>query len=91
MLFSPPASGLIESDTIPSAMPGAIDLSNEFRAESTSPLRFLVVDDNELNKTMFERTVNNMFFKQYRAKPVYTFAANGTLPLHLAAPLSRVI
>jgi hypothetical protein len=54
MLFSPRDSGLIESDTIPSAMPGAIDVSNEFRAESTLPLRFLVVDDNELNKTMFE-------------------------------------
>jgi hypothetical protein len=47
------------------------------RPSRATVLRFLVVDDNELNKSMFERTVNNMFEKTDRAKPVYTFAANG--------------
>jgi CheY-like chemotaxis protein len=37
-----------------------------------------VVDDNCLNKSLFERTVNNMFKKQKRVKPIYTFAADGT-------------
>jgi hypothetical protein len=76
---------------IPSPIPNVTHLSNEFRAESTSPLRFLVVDDNELNKTMFERTVNNMFHKDNRAKPVYTFAANGLSPLTFVAQLSNLI
>jgi hypothetical protein len=84
--------GHTQSDPIPNAVPSATDLLTEFRAESTfAPLRFLVVDDNELNKTMFERTVNNMFFKQKRAKPIYTFAANGLLPLSFATQVSKVI
>jgi hypothetical protein len=41
------------------------------------PLRFLVVDDNNFNKTFFERTVKNVFVKQDRVVPVFTFAANG--------------
>jgi hypothetical protein len=93
--YSPRDSDHNESDPIPSPMPSpmpnATHLSNEFRAESTSPLRFLVVDDNELNKTMFERTVNNMFHKDNRAKPVYTFAANGLSPLTFLAQLSYLI
>jgi hypothetical protein len=75
--------GHTQSDPNPITVPSAIDLSNEFRAESMSPFRFLVVDDNELNKSMFERTVNNLLNKHNRAKPVYTFAANGKLLLTL--------
>jgi hypothetical protein len=55
------------------------------RPPRATVLRFLVVDDNQLNKSMFERTVNNMFEKADRAKPVYTFAANGLYPFSLAA------
>jgi hypothetical protein len=73
--------GHTQSD--PNPLPSATDISNEFRAESMSTLRFLVVDDNELNKDLFERTVNNLLNRQNRAKPVYTFAANGLFLLTL--------
>jgi hypothetical protein len=36
------------------------------------PLQFLVVDDNTFNKTLFERTVKNVFVKQDRVMPVFT-------------------
>jgi hypothetical protein len=52
------------------------DLTDAYHFER--PLRFLVVDDNCLNKSLFERTVNNMFKKQKRIKPIYTFAADST-------------
>ena len=59
-----------------SMVPSGTDLRNEFKLES--PLRFLVVDDNAINKTLFERTVNNMMKKKKHAQtPVYTFASNG--------------
>jgi hypothetical protein len=67
---------------VSSTVPSGMDLSNNFREEF--PLHFLVVDDNELNKSMFERTVNNIFKKQDRAKPVYTFAADGLYFIVLA-------
>jgi hypothetical protein len=63
----------VASTSVPSVTESA-GKSQMFRAPVLQ-LRFLVVDDNELNKSMFERTVNNMF--KDRAKPVYTFAANG--------------
>jgi hypothetical protein len=67
---------------VSSTVPSGTDLSNDYRDEA--PLQFLVVDDNELNKVMFERTVNNMFKKKERIKPVYTFAADGLYFIGLA-------
>ena len=58
-----------------SSLPGSQGPMRAFELES--PLRFLVVDDNALNKSLFERTVDHMFHQQKRAKPVYTFAGNG--------------
>jgi hypothetical protein len=76
--FESLARNIGKMDTPPitaSMLPSLPELVAEFRVESR--LHFLVVDDNALNKSMFERTVNNMFKKQDRALPVYTFAANG--------------
>jgi hypothetical protein len=63
-------------------LPTGQDLNEELSSEST-PLHFLVVDDNILNKELFSRTVDNMFRKLNRPQmPVYTFASDGgqTLP-----------
>jgi hypothetical protein len=63
-------------------LPTGQDLNEELSLEST-PLHFLVVDDNILNKELFSRTVDNMFRKLNRPQmPVYTFASDGgqTLP-----------
>jgi hypothetical protein len=60
-----------------SVLPSGQSLANEFRVESP-PLRFLVVDDNALNKRLFARTVDNMFKKLNRSQlPVYIFASDG--------------
>jgi hypothetical protein len=64
--------------TAPSKLPSGEQLAAAHQSKSV-PLRFLVVDDNALNKTLFERTVNNMFIKENRVRPVYTFAANGNI------------
>jgi CheY-like chemotaxis protein len=61
-------------------MPSGQDVTDAFRAES--PLHFLVVDDNAINKSLFARTVDNMFKKLKREQsPVYTFASDGGQPL----------
>jgi hypothetical protein len=63
-----------------SMMPSGQEVKDAFRAES--PLHFLVVDDNALNKSLFARTVDNMFKKLKREQiPVYTFASDGGQPL----------
>jgi hypothetical protein len=50
-----------------------------------------VVDDNALNKSLFARTVDNMFKKLKRAQsPVYTFASDGGHPLLLSIVQSLV-
>jgi hypothetical protein len=66
-----------ESSLDATSQPSVTVLAGKSRPSRATVLRFLVVDDNELNKSMFERTLNNMFEKQERAKPAYTFAANG--------------
>jgi CheY-like chemotaxis protein len=63
---------------LPSMMPNEQELADEYRM-GRPPLRFLVVDDNAINKQLFERTVSHMFRQQKRVQPIYTFAANGTL------------
>jgi hypothetical protein len=71
----------IEFTVATTSVPSVTESASKFQLlrARVLQLRFLVVDDNELNKSMFERTVNNMFTKQAgdRAKPIYTFAANG--------------
>jgi CheY-like chemotaxis protein len=65
---------------LPSMMPNDQELADEYRL-GLPPLRFLVVDDNAINKRLFERTVSHMFKQQKRVKPIFTFAANGTLSI----------
>jgi hypothetical protein len=63
-----------------SMIPSGPELKDAFRVETAllTSLRFLVVDDNALNKRLFARTVDNMFTKLKRTRtPIYTFASNG--------------
>jgi hypothetical protein len=71
------SSGENDSSVDTRSVPSVTVLAGRSRPSRATVLRFLVVDDNELNKSMFERTINSMFEKQDRTKPVYTFAANG--------------
>jgi CheY-like chemotaxis protein len=81
--FTPPTPlvlNRVRSSSGASMIPSGQDVKDAFRAES--PLHFLVVDDNALNKRLFARTVDNMFKKLKRAQsPVYTFASDGGQPL----------
>jgi hypothetical protein len=66
------------------------DLTVGVRAEL--PYRFLVVDDNAINKRLFQRTVDNMFKKMKRKQtPVYTFASNGTHVFRTVKAHTRII
>jgi hypothetical protein len=81
--LAPLALNRLRSGSIPSAiasmMPRHSEVKYAFREES--PLHFLVVDDNALNKSLFARTVDNMFKKLKREQtPVYTFASDGRQP-----------
>jgi hypothetical protein len=51
-------------------LPSLPELVAEFRVASR--LHFLVVDDNALNKSVFERNINNMSKEQDRAVSMYT-------------------
>jgi hypothetical protein len=85
---STPTSNMMPSEDAPtnvmpsehapsSMMPSEQELSDEYRL-GRPPLRFLVVDDNSINKRLFERTVSHMFKQQKRKEPVYIFAADGS-------------
>jgi hypothetical protein len=77
-------------------MPSGHELIEDFRLETTlqTSLHFLVVDDNALNKRLFARTIDNMFFKSKRQRtPTYTLASDGRqslpsslAPLHMPFP-----
>jgi phosphotransferase system IIB component len=73
---STPTSNVMPSEPS-SMMPTAQELDDEYRL-GRPPLRFLVVDDNSINKRLFERTVSHMFKQQKRKEPVYIFAADGS-------------
>jgi CheY-like chemotaxis protein len=62
-----------------------LDSERDTPLHQKRPLRFLVVDDNALNKRLFERTVDQMLMKQKRNRPVYTFASNGLEAVELFA------
>jgi CheY-like chemotaxis protein len=63
----------------------SLDSKRDTPVDKKRPFRFLVVDDNALNKRLFERTVDQMLLKQKRDQPVYTFASNGLEAVELFA------